>query len=64
MARLELAAAPIFNLKVLINIRLCQNVPFSNLNSLYLVNYSRKWCPGAYCGPHIDPEGPSQYVLD
>ena len=43
----EVVLAPMVTLKVLINIRLSQNVPLSSLTTLCFLNFSQKCCPGA-----------------
>ena len=70
MTKIGLAAAPTFALKILIKIGLCQNVPFSGMNNLYLLNFSQKAIQGlpdsqdgqvgAGHGSNVGPEGPDQ----
>ena len=43
MSKSELALAPTLTLKVLVNIRLGQNVPFSSITNLYFLNLSQKY---------------------
>ena len=47
MSRSELALAPMLTLKVLVNIRLGQNVPFNSITNFYFLNCFQKCHPGA-----------------
>ena len=47
IAKFGLVTAPTFTLKVLVKLRLCQNVPFFGMNNLYFLKFSQKCCPGA-----------------
>ena len=70
MAKLGLAASPTFALKVLIKIRLCQNVPFSGMNNFYFQTFLKSAIQGLQDGQdgqvgagtssHVGPEGPDQ----
>ena len=42
MSKSGLVLAPMVTLKVLVNIRLGQNVPFSSITNLYFLNFSQK----------------------
>ena len=70
MSKSGLVLAPMVTLKVLVNIRLGQNVPFISIINLYFLNFSQKCHPGlpggqdgqvgAGHGSHLVPEGPDQ----
>ena len=67
MSKLGLVLAPMVTLKVLVNLRLGQNVPFSRITNLYFLNFSQKCHPGAFFGQvgadhgsSVVPEGPDQ----
>ena len=47
MSKSGLVLAPMVTLKVLVNIRLGQNVPFSSITNLNFLNFSQKCHPGA-----------------
>ena len=70
MSKSGLVLAPMVTLKVLVNLRLSQNVPFSSITNLYFLNFSQSVIyglpdgqdgqVGAGHGSHIVPEGPDQ----
>ena len=65
MFKSDLVLAPMVTLKVLVNIRLGQNVPFSSITNLYFLKFSLsafQGVPGGHdvqvgAGPgsHVDP---------
>ena len=46
MSKSELALAPTLTLKVLVNTRLGQNVPFNSITNFYILNFPQKCHPG------------------
>ena len=70
MSKSGLVLAPMVTLKVLVNIRLGQNVPFSGITNLCYLNFSQSAIQGlpdgqdgqvgAGHGSRVVPEGPDQ----
>ena len=67
MSQSELALVPTLTLKILINVKLGKNVPFSYPTRFYFLIFAQTCHPGgpdghagAGHGSHVGPEGPDQ----